>query len=196
MGSRMLIVSSAALITVGLHGQMSPSRYGVAMGASVPQELKASTGTNLGLNIYFNQHSPSEGRLRLEGVTFGKKSENASFSVFESEGNAFTLAYDWTPGNDRVRAVLGLGAMAWTQKVQQFNLGYKSYGGSRSGFAVTPTLGIQFRLNKFISLEGRYTYPANVTTDKKYYFTYGADNSIRQMNYYSVGVEIRIPGAR
>jgi hypothetical protein len=61
---------------------------------------------------------------------------------------------------------------------------------------VTPTLGIQFHLNKFISLEGRYTYPANVATDKKYYFTYGADNSIRQMNYYSVGVEIRIPGAR
>lgn len=196
MGSRMLIVSSAALITVGLHGQMSPSRYGVAMGASVPQELKASTGTNLGLNIYFNQHSPSEGRLRLEGVTFGKKLENASSNLFESEGNAFTLAYDWTPGKDRVRAVIGVGAMAWNQNVREFYGGYKSIRGSKAGFAVTPTLGIQFRLNKFISLEGRYTYPANVATDKNYYFTYGADNSIRQMNYYSVGVEIRIPGAR
>ncbi len=86
--------------------------------------------------------------------------------------------------------------MSWTQKVQQFNLGYKSYGGTKSGFAVVPTLGIQFHVSKFISIEGRYALAANVTSDKNYYFSYNADNDIREMNYYSVGVEIRIPSSR
>ncbi|MBP1772007.1 MAG: hypothetical protein H6P99_1170 [Holophagaceae bacterium] len=196
MTPRLLALSCAALIATSAYAQEPVSRYAVAIGASMPQELKAESGVNLGFNIYVNQQSPRGGRIRLEAVAFGKKSESNPFGVLESEGTAWTLGYDWTPGNERVRAVLGAGVMSWTQEVHLYNLGYKSYGGNRSGFAVVPTLGIQFRASRFIAVEARYAFPINATNEKNYYFAYGADNSIRQMNYATVGLEIRFPRFR
>ena len=200
MTHRGLIVLSATLFTLGLQGQDTTSRLGIAVGVAVPSQLKASPGIAAGLNIHFNQNTGNEGRIRIEGVSFGAKTESTSATTLESKGSAWTLGYDWTPGRGAVRAILGIGGMAWTQTLQQqdtgANLGYKAYGGNKSGFAIVPTLGLQFRVSKYISLEGRYAIAANLSNDKNYYFSYGENNDIRQMHYLAIGVEIRTPTSR
>ena len=193
-------VLTASLLALGLHGQESSSRYGIALGGAMPQQLHAATGISAGLNIHFNQNTSNEGRIRIEGVSFGSKTETTSVTTLESQGSALTLSYDWMPGSKAIRPIFGVGGMSWSQKLQQNNtgalLGFKSYGGTKSGIALVPTLGIQYRITNYIHLEARYAFPVNITKDKNYYFSYGEDNSIRQMNYLAVGVEIRLPNVR
>lgn len=197
MTPRLLLTSYAALFALGLQGQEMPSRYGIALGAAVPQDLKASPGIAIGLNIHLNQNSLSEGRIRIEGVNFGSKTDTTSLYSIGSNGSAYTLSYDWTPGTGIVHPILGIGVMSWTQELEQQDsgplLGYKGYGGSRSGFAIVPTVGVQFRVSKYLYIEGRYAAALNVSNNKNYFFSYDASNSVRQMQYLALGVEFRIP---
>jgi len=201
MTQRILVFLLSSLITAGLQAQSPSSRLGLALGAASPQELHASNGMCLGLNIYFNQDSPAEGRIRFEGVNFGSKTEVTSTTVLESKGNAVTLSYDWMPGNRRVHAILGIGAMSWYQNLQQEDIfggfpSFRNYGGSRTGFSIVPTLGVQVRLNQFFCFEGRYAFATNINNNNGYYLTYNAGNNLREMRYFTVGIEFRLPKLR
>jgi hypothetical protein len=198
----MFVIFSASLIALGLRGQENPSRVGFAVGYASPQELHASTGIAGGLNIYFNQGTPREGRIRLEGVSFGAKKENSTITTLESQGTALTASYDWMPGNRNIQAILGIGGMQWYQKLEQYYIvsgsgpSFRAYGGSKSGFSMVPTLGMQVRLNKYFSIEGRYAHAVNISNKKKYFFIDNESSQIREMSYFLVGIELRFPSLR
>jgi hypothetical protein len=201
MANRVIVFISILFLALGLRGQEGPSRTGFAVGYASPQALHAGAGIVAGLNVHFNQGAPGEGRLRLEGVSFGVKKEISSITTLESKGSAWTIGYDWMPGNRNVRAILGIGGMHWSQRLVQQNTlfgvtGYRAYGDSKSGFSFVPTLGAQVRINKYISVEGRYAFAVNIGNNRNYYFTYTEDTKIREMSHFVVGVELRFPTLR
>ncbi|WP_286353410.1 hypothetical protein [Geothrix oryzae] len=201
MANRVIAVIPALLMALGLRGQEGPSRVGFAVGYASPQELHAAAGIAAGLNVHFNQGTPGEGRLRLEGVSFGVKTKRTSITTLESQGSAWSVGYDWMPGNRNVRGILGIGGMHWSQRLVQQDIingvpGFRAYGGTKSGFSIVPTLGAQVRINPYLSVEARYVIAANIGNNGKYYFTYSENNEIREMRYFVLGVELRFPKLR
>ncbi|WP_306599162.1 hypothetical protein [Geothrix sp. 21YS21S-2] len=194
MNDRMKAFLLAAMCAPLLHGQGAASRVGIAAGYAIPTELHAANALVAGLNVYFR----SQGRLRLEGVTFGPNRTWDTWTTMESKGSAVTLGCDWMPGNGKVRAILGIGAMAWSQTLGQQAIGpnggasFRTYGGKRSGASIVPAAGVQVRLTRQLALEARYAAAIN-TGRHDYNLSYQVGNEERPMSYFAVSLEYRFP---
>jgi hypothetical protein len=91
--------------------------------------------------------------------------------------------------------------MSWYQKLQQTDIffgspGFRDYGGTRTGFSIVPTLGVQVRLNRFFRFEGTYAFATNINNKDGYDLSYRVGNNLREMRYFSLGIEFRPPRLR
>jgi len=145
----------APLLALGLQAQELPSRFGFGLGVAAPQALHTKLGLVGELGVQFDRGSLIESRLRIQGVSFGRKVEEDGGMQTSSEAATWSLGYDWMPGNDRCRAILGLSGVYWTEGVIPA-FGFRTYGNNEQGSALGITLGVQVRISRHLSLEGQY----------------------------------------
>jgi hypothetical protein len=154
MQLRSITILAATLLTLGLQGQELPSRYEYGLGVAIPLDLQAEVGPAVEFGIDFNREAVSEGRLRIQGVSFGQKTKIIRYNNVSSEGNNVSVGYDWMPGNKEARAILGVAGMYWSQSVIPA-FGFRTYGESKTGAAFAVTAGIHVRLSKHLGIEGQ-----------------------------------------
>ena len=192
MQMKHLAAVCALSVPLVLSAQDLPSRVGLQVGVVMPQgdmQGKLGQGYALGLSIHFNREATHEGRLRIEQSQMPEKSSiepdtynPAFFQEVKRSAHTLAVGYDWMPGNERVRAILGLGGMFWYQEWKVTHFSGATTRDDAVGFAVVPTLGLQVRFNRYVGLEARYALAHN-NVDKQDLNT--------QMDHVVVGLEFR-----
>lgn len=197
MSMKHLATAGVLLAPLTLSAQEPPSRVGLQVGLVAPQgeiQGKVGQGYAIGLSIHFNREATHEGRLRIEAAELREKTSTepdpylspggSATQQVKRSAHALTVGYDWMPGNEHVRAILGLGGMLWYQEATATNAYGSSSPQNAAGFAVVPTFGLQVRFNRHVGLEARYAPARNdVASDKTSLNT--------QMNHVVVGLEFR-----
>ncbi len=192
MQMRHLAAACALTVPMVLSAQDLPSRVGLQVGVVMPQgdmQGKIGQGYALGLSIHFNREATHEGRLRIEQSELSEKTSiepDPDYMGLPREmkrsAHAFAVGYDWMPGNEHFRAILGLGGMFWYQEWKVTHFYGNTTRDDAVGFAMVPTVGLQVRFNRYVGLEARYTLAHN-NVDKQDFNT--------QMDHVVVGLEFR-----
>jgi hypothetical protein len=168
MASRNPALLVMPILALGLQAQEPVSRFEFGLGVAAPQALHTKLGLVGELGAQFNRETLAEGRLRVQGVSFGRKVEEDGATHTSSEAATWSLGYDWMPGNDQCRAILGLSGVYWTEGVIPV-FGFRTYGNNEKGSALGITLGAQVRISRHLSLEGQYVNVSafgNILPDK------------------------------